>query len=320
MTERPVIATDGLTKRFGDVVAVSNLDLEVFPGEIFGFLGPNGAGKSTVIRTLLDQIRPTSGRASIFGLDSRVGSLRIRARVGYVPGDLALYPKMTGAQLLAYFGRLRGGVDQTFVHELAERLRADLSKKIGDYSTGNRQKIGLIQAFMHTPDLLILDEPNAGLDPLIQQEFHTMLGEVRDQGRTVFLSSHTLSEVERVADRVGIIREGELAAVERITDLKAKAIRRIDMEFAGPVPANLFDRVAAIREATVDGPHATVAFDGPINAVLQAAMAHELVDLHTRDADLEEIFLAYYRRSGQETTTPTTATTTTTTTRSTDAH
>ena len=320
MTGRPVIVTDGLTKRFGEVVAVSNLDLQVFPGEIFGFLGPNGAGKSTVIRVLLDQIRPTSGRASIFGLDSRAGSLRIRARVGYMPGDLALYPKMTGAQLLAYFGRLRGGVDQAFVGELAERLRADLSKKIGDYSTGNRQKIGLIQAFMHKPDLLILDEPNAGLDPLIQQEFHTILGEVREQGRTVFLSSHTLSEVERVADRVGIIREGELAAVERITDLKAKAIRRIDMEFAGPVPADLFDRVAVIREATVDGPHATVAFDGPINAVLEAAMAHELVDLHTRDADLEEIFLAYYRKPDPEPTAPATTTTTTTTTRSTDAH
>lgn len=295
MTERAVIAMEGLTKHFGDVVAVHNLDLQVSKGEIFGFLGPNGSGKSTAIRTLLDQIRPTSGRASIFGLDSRTDSLRIRANVGYLPGDLSLYPKMTGANLLEYFGRLRGGVDKNVIHELAERLRADLAKKIGDYSTGNRQKIGLIQAFMHKPDLLILDEPNAGLDPLIQQEFHTMLGEVRDEGRTVFLSSHTLSEVERVADRVGIIREGQLAAVERIDDLKAKAIRRIDMEFAQPVPVDLFDQVEAIREATVDHQHATVSFDGPINSVLQAAMAHELVDLHTRDADLEEIFLAYYR-------------------------
>lgn len=295
MNEQPVIAMEGLTKHYGDFVAVSDLDLEVTRGEIFGFLGPNGAGKSTTIRTLLDQIRPTSGRASILGMDSHADSLRIRGSVGYVPGDLALYPKMTGADTLEYFGRLRGGVDQGYVRELAERLQADLSRKVGEYSTGNRQKIGLIQAFMHKPELLILDEPNAGLDPLIQQEFHAMLHEVRDEGRTVFLSSHTLSEVERVANRVGIIREGVMVAVERITDLKAKAIRRIDMEFAQPVPTDLFAQVDAVREASVDQQHATVSFDGPINAVLQAAMAHDLVDLHTRDADLEEIFLAYYR-------------------------
>ncbi|WP_338751352.1 ABC transporter ATP-binding protein [Janibacter alittae] len=295
MSEQRAITMEGLTKHYGDFVAVKDLDLEINRGEIFGFLGPNGAGKSTTIRTLLDQIRPTSGRARIFGLDSHTDSLRIRSDVGYVPGDLALYPKLTGAQTLKYFARLRGGVDQSYVDELAERLQADLSRKVGEYSTGNRQKVGLIQAFMHKPELLILDEPNAGLDPLVQQEFHAMLREVRDDGRTVFLSSHTLSEVERVANRVGIIREGELVAVERITDLKAKAIRRLDLEFAQPVPADLFARVDAVREATVDGQHASIAFDGPINPVLHAAMGHELVDLHTRDADLEEIFLAYYR-------------------------
>lgn len=296
MTE-PAIVTEALTKHYGNFVAVADLDLSIERGEIFGFLGPNGAGKSTTIRTLLDQIRPTSGRASILGMDSQRDSLQIRSQIGYVPGDLALYPRLTGAETLRYFARLRGGVDESHIHELAERLHADLSKKIRDYSTGNRQKIGLIQAFMHRPQVLFLDEPTSGLDPLIQREVHSMLHEVREEGTTVFLSSHTLSEVERVAGRVGIIREGRLVAVERITDLKAKAIRRLDMEFAESVPPDLFAGVDAIREATIDGHHASVAFDGHINAVLRVAMDHELVDLHTRDADLEEAFLAYYRGS-----------------------
>lgn len=291
----PAIQTRGLTKMFGSVTALRDLDLTVQTGEVFGFLGPNGAGKSTAIRTLLDQIRPTSGSASILGMDSRIDSLAIRARVGYVPGDLALYPNLTGAETLHYFAKLRGGVDQAYVDSLAERLEADLSKKVKEYSTGNRQKIGLIQAFMHRPLLLILDEPSAGLDPLVQQEFHTLLREMRDDGRTVFLSSHTLSEVEQVAGRVAIIRHGRLVAVERIADLKAKAIRRIDLQFAADVPADLFDDVAGVRESVIADGRAQVAFDGPINPILQAAMDHELIDLHTRDADLEEIFLAYYR-------------------------
>ncbi|MGH3628960.1 MAG: ABC transporter ATP-binding protein, partial [Sciscionella sp.] len=257
----------------------------------------NGAGKSTTIRTLLDQIRPTRGQASILGLDAHRDSLRIRRLIGYVPGDLALYPKLTGTQTLRYFARLRGGVDPTYVAELADRLHADLSKKVGDYSTGNRQKIGLIQAFMHRPELLILDEPNAGLDPLVQQEFHALLGEVRAQGRTVFLSSHTLSEVERVADRVAIIRAGRLAAVQRVDELKAKAIRRLDLEFAQCVPAGLFEGIGGVRTAVVNGRHAQVSFDGSINGLLRAAMDHELIDLHTRAADLEEIFLTYYREA-----------------------
>jgi ABC-2 type transport system ATP-binding protein len=292
---KPVIWTDRLTKTFGDVTAVKNLNLEVARGEVFGFLGPNGAGKSTTIRTLLDQIRPTSGRAEILGMGCHVDSLQIRRSIGYVPGDLALYPKLTGAQTLQYFARLRGGVDQRYVNELAERLGADLTRKVGDYSTGNRQKIGLIQAFMHRPDLLILDEPNAGLDPLVQQEFHTMVDEVRDDGRTVFLSSHTLSEVERVADRVGIIREGELVVVERVDELKRKAIRRIDFEFADAVPSDLFDGVPGVHTAEVDHRHAQVSFDGSVNSILKAAMTREVVNLNSRESDLEEVFLTYYR-------------------------
>jgi ABC-2 type transport system ATP-binding protein len=294
MTEA-AIRTSALTKYFGDLAAVDGIDLEVNTGEIFGFLGPNGAGKSTTIRLLLDQLRPTSGQGQVLGLDIRERSLQIRQQIGYLPGDLSLYPKLTGRQTIDFFAGLRGGVDMAYVDELAQRLQADLSRKVGEYSSGNRQKIGLIQAFMHKPTLLILDEPNSGLDPLVQQTFQEMLREVRADGRTVFLSSHTLSEVERVADRVGIIRRGRLVVVERVDELKRKAIRRLDFEYAEPVPAGVFAGVEGVRAADVHGVFAEVSYEGSVNPVLQAAMTHEVVNLHSRDADLEEIFLAYYR-------------------------
>lgn len=294
MTESAIL-THGLTKRFGDVTALSDVNLDVHIGEVFGFLGPNGAGKSTTIRTLLDQIRPSAGSATVLGLDSHTDSLAIRRRIGYVPGDLALYPNLTGLETIRYFASLRGGVEQSVIDELAERLQADLSKKVKEYSTGNRQKIGLIQAFMHRPELLVLDEPNAGLDPLMQQEFLELLAEARDAGSTVFLSSHTLSEVERIADRVGIIRDGRLIVVERIDDLKRKAVRRLEFEFARPVPHDVFARVEGVREVRVEGVHAHVAYEGPVTELLRAATAHEVVNLTSREADLEEIFLAYYR-------------------------
>jgi ABC-2 type transport system ATP-binding protein len=294
MTEA-AIRTSGLTKYFGDLAAVDGIDLEVNTGEIFGFLGPNGAGKSTTIRLLLDQLRPTSGHGQVLGLDLRERSLQIRQQIGYLPDDLSLYPKLTGRQTIDFFARLRGGVDMAYVDELAQRLDADLSRKVGEYSSGNRQKIGLIQAFMHKPALLILDEPNSGLDPLVQQTFQEMLREVRADGRTVFLSSHTLSEVERVADRVGIIRHGRLVVVERVDELKRKAIRRLDFEYSEPVPASLFAGVEGVRAAEVHGAFAEVSYEGSVNKVLQTAMTREVINLHSRDADLEEIFLAYYR-------------------------
>ncbi len=296
MTSAAISTTD-LAKHYGDFVALHGLNLQVQTGEIFGFLGPNGAGKSTAIKALLDQVRPTAGRARILGLDAHRDSAAIRARIGYVPGDLALYPRLTGRQTLDYFAKLRGGVDQTYVTELSERFEADLSKKVGEYSTGNRQKIGLIQAFMHKPELLILDEPNSGLDPLLQQVFHTLLNEVRDEGRTVFLSSHTLSEVERVADRVGIIRAGALIVVERIDALKLKAIRHVDFQFATPIGAGLFEGVDAVREVHVDGHNARVTFEGDVNALLHTVVSagEHVVSLTSRESDLEEIFLTYYR-------------------------
>jgi len=294
MNEAAII-TEGLTKHYGDVRALEDLDLEIAKGEIFGFLGPNGSGKTTTMRTILDLIRPTAGTASILGLDSHEDAVEIREHIGYVPGDLALYPRLTGKELLTYFANLRGGVDWTYVDVLADQLDADLSRKIGNLSSGNRQKVGLIQAFMNKPDVLVLDEPSTGLDPLVQQDFQAILKGVAAEGRTVFLSSHTLSEVERVADRVGIIREGRLAVVETMEMLKQKAIRQVTLHFARPIAASVFEGVVGVRSVDVVDDTATISFEGAMTALLQAATDHHVTNLTSSEADLEEIFLTYYR-------------------------
>lgn len=292
------IHTEKLTKLYGEFPALVDLDLEVAAGEIFGFLGPNGAGKTTMIRTVLDELRPTSGRASILGLDSHQDAVEIRNHIGYVPGDLAMYPNLTGRDTLTYFANLRGGVDWNHVGELSERLGADLDKKVGDLSSGNRQKVGLIQAFMNRPDLLIMDEPSSGLDPLVQREFQTMMREVVAEGRTVFLSSHTLSEVQRVANRVGIIRQGRLIAVESVASLRSKAIRKVDLLFDQPVDPSEFEALDGVRHASATGDHVTLSFDGPMGSLLGlVSERYHLLDVTTREADLEEIFLTYYRNN-----------------------
>ncbi len=296
MTDRFAIETHGLTKHYGDIHALIDLDLEITPGEIFGFLGPNGSGKTTMIRAILDEIRPTAGRASILGMDTHQHSVDIRRFIGYVPGDLAMYPNLTGRDTLTYFSNLRGGVDWSYVEDVADRLDADLTKKVGDLSSGNRQKIGLIQAFMNKPQVLIMDEPSTGLDPLVQREFQTMMREVAAEGRTVFLSSHTLSEVQRVADRVGIIRRGRLIALESISSLRSKAIRRVDLYFDEPVDGDVFQHLPGVRDVTVENDHVTLSFDGRIETLFEAITGrHHLVDITTQEADLEEIFLTFYR-------------------------
>ena len=296
MNDQSVIHTEGLTKHYGDVKAVVNLNLDIRAGEIFGFLGPNGSGKTTTIRTMLDEIRPTAGRASILGLDTHDKAVEIRRHIGYLPGDLAMYPNLTGKDTLTYFANLRGGVDWSYVGLLAKRLDADLTKKVGNLSSGNRQKVGLIQAFMNRAEVLIMDEPSSGLDPLIQREFQTMLREVAGEGYTVFLSSHSLSEVQRVADRVGIIRHGKLIAIEIVSDLRSKAIRRIELVFDTPVEAAVFEAVPGVRDVSVKDHQAVLSYDGKMEVLLRAVMdRYDLVDIHTQEADLEEIFLAYYR-------------------------
>jgi len=296
MTDQIAIHTAGLTKHYRDVEALIDLDLDVRAGEVFGFLGPNGAGKTTTIRTILDEIRPTSGKATVLGLDTHTDAVAIRRHIGYVPGDLAMYPNLTGRDTLTYFANLRGGVDWTYVDALADRLDADLTKKVGDLSSGNRQKVGLIQAFMNRPEVLIMDEPSSGLDPLIQRAFQAMMREVAAEGRTVFLSSHTLSEVQRVADRVGIIRHGRLIALEAVASLRSKAIRRVELEFASPVDAAVFTAVPGVRDVTVNNHHAVLSYDGTMDVLLKTvADRYQLVDIATQEADLEEIFLTYYR-------------------------
>ena len=295
MSDQPAIKTEKLTKHYGDFPALVDLDLDVVVGEVFGFLGPNGAGKTTMIRTILDEIRPTSGTATILGMDSHKQSVALRHHIGYVPGDLAMYPNLTGRDTITYFSNLRGGVDWSYVESLAERLDADMSKKVGDLSSGNRQKIGLIQAFMNRPELLIMDEPSSGLDPLVQREFQKMMREVADDGRTVFLSSHTLSEVQRVADRVGIIRNGRLITVEGVADLRSKAIRTVTLVFDEPVAGEVFTAVPGVRDVKVDNLHVILSFDGQMANLLKVATnQNRLLDISTQEADLEEIFLTYY--------------------------
>ncbi len=296
MTDPSAIHTEGLTKHYGDVEALVDLNLDIRRGEIFGFLGPNGAGKTTMIRTILDEIRPTAGRASILGMDTHEQSVEIRRHIGYVPGDLAMYPNLTGRDTLKFFANLRGGVDWTYVGELGDRLDADLDKKVGDLSSGNRQKVGLIQAFMNQPEVLIMDEPSSGLDPLVQREFQKMMREVAAEGRTVFLSSHTLSEVQRVAHRVGIIRHGRLIAVEAVADLRSKAIRTVNIFFDRPVDGREFEGLPGVREVTSQNEHVSLSFDGQMETLLKVVTERfHVLDITTQEADLEEIFLTYYR-------------------------
>lgn len=298
MNRQPAIHTQGLTKHYGDVKALVDLDLDVQPGEVFGFLGPNGAGKTTTIRSIMDEIRPTAGSATILGMDVHERSVEIRRHIGYLPSDLTLYPNLTGRDTLTYFANLRGGVDWDYVAELAERLGATLEKKVGDLSSGNRQKVGLIQAFMNRPTVLIMDEPSNGLDPLVQREFQTMMREIVADGASVFLSSHTLSEVQRVADRVGIIRQGRLIALENVAALRSKAIRTVELELAGPVDAAVLESVPGVRDVDVQDRRAVLSYDGKMDVLLRkVAEEYDLVDITTHEADLEEIFLTYYHEA-----------------------
>jgi ABC-2 type transport system ATP-binding protein len=292
----PVIAVRDLTKRYGRSRGVEALTFEVGSGEAFGFLGPNGAGKTTTIRTLLDFIRPTSGSVRVFGMDPRREGVRVHRRVGYLPGELALYERMTGGDLLRAFADLRGGPPgiRARILELADRLGVDLTRRIHDLSHGNKQKIGLVQAFMHDPDLLILDEPTQGLDPLVQQSFYALGEEHRRRGAAVFLSSHVMPEVERVCDRVGIIREGRLATVADIGELKAKALRRLEFHFDRPVPAAAFDHLAGVKDVTTHGDTVLLSVEGAVDPVIKEAARHHVVSLETREPNLEEAFLAFY--------------------------
>jgi ABC-2 type transport system ATP-binding protein len=294
MNSDVIINTTKLTKYYGKQLGIADVDLEVRRGEVFGYLGPNGAGKTTTIRTLLDFIRPTHGSATVFGLDIRQNSVEIHRRVGYLNGELALWDNMTGEDLLKYLGNLRGGLDWKYVQSLAERFQCELSRRVQGLSLGNKQKLGLLQAFMHKPELLILDEPTNGLDPLMQHEFYDLLSETKKEGRTIFLSSHILPEVEKVCDRVGIIRQGKLVTVETIETLKSHSIRKLEIHFAGTIPKDKFVSVPGVRDIVVQDKVLTCTVIGSLDALVKAAAKFEVINIISHEPSLEEIFMTYY--------------------------
>ena len=295
-----VIQTEKLTKSYGPHRGIVDLDLEVAGGEVFGFLGPNGAGKTTTIRTLLDHLRPTSGRARVFGLETTAAPVEIHRRTGYLPGEFALYDRLTGGQTIEYFGNLRGGVDPAYRASLIERLDLDPSRRFKEYSKGNKQKLGLVIAFQHRPGLLVLDEPTSGLDPLVQQAFYGLVREARAEGRTVFLSSHVLSEVERTCDRVAIVRDGRLVRTGRVDTLRDLAHHQVELRFPDGVPTAEFAALPGVSEVVVEDHTLRLRIAGPITPVLQVAARHELVDFLSREPSLEETFLAEYGRRATE--------------------
>jgi ABC-2 type transport system ATP-binding protein len=290
-----VIRARELTKYYGSDRGVSGLDFEVEPGEVFGFLGPNGAGKTTTIRLMLDLIRPSAGSLEVLGLDAHACSVEIRRRLGYLPGDLNLYERLTAREQLRYFAAIRGLSEMEKALELAERFELELDRQIRSLSKGNRQKIGLVQAFMHGPELLLLDEPTAGLDPLVQITFNELLREVVAEGRAVFLSSHILSEVQRLADRVAIIRDGSLELVETVEALRSKAFVRVQATFAAEPPEDAFTRLPGVRELERKGPVVLFALEGSADRLVKALARYEVLALDSREADLEDFFLTLYR-------------------------
>jgi len=289
-----IIQTEKLTKSYGPHRGIVDIDLEVNEGEAFGFLGPNGAGKTTTIRVLLDHLRPTSGRATVFGIETTADPVAIHRRVGYLPGEFTLYDKLTGGQTIEYFANLRGGVDTVYQADLVARLDVDPTRRFKEYSKGNKQKIGLVVALQHRPDLLVLDEPTSGLDPLVQQTFYEVIREAKADGRTIFLSSHILSEVEKTCDRVAIIRDGRLAKVDRVEALRDLAHHQVELRFVGDVPLGAFAAIPGVSEVVAEDHILRLRVSGSIAPVVREAARYELLDFVSREPSLEETFLAQY--------------------------
>lgn len=298
-----VVETRQLTKRYRSgrtwVNALNQVDLTIQEGEIFGYLGPNGAGKTTTIRILLDIIRPTEGHAAIFGLDSRQSALVIHRRIGFLPGELNLWKNQTAQEIIAYIARLRGDAPTQLkaAADLADRLKLDVRKRMRDYSTGNKRKLGLVLALMHQPQLLILDEPTSGLDPLLQQTFNEMMREIRQQGRTVFLSSHMLGEVQAICDRVAILRDGEIKAVESVEALRHVGYRDVRIATRAPLETQSLEalrQATGVIEVSTNGHGIRLKLSGDFDPVLRALAGHYITDISTQEPTLEDIFLRFY--------------------------
>src|SRR5438094_4969681 len=288
------VEAGGLTKDYGGGRGLFDLDLVVEAGEAFGYLGPNGAGKTTTIRLLMDMIRPTRGAASVFGLDCRRQATEVKQLVGYLPGELAQFGAMRGGEVVAYLGALKDGLDRRLVADIARRFDLDLGRRYREYSRGNKQKLAIAIAFMHRPQLLILDEPTSGLDPLNQQEFYRLLRGVREDGATVFLSSHVLSEVEHVCDRVGIIRAGRLVQTAGLRELHHMRVHRVELEFEGRPPAHLAE-VEGVEDLRLEDGRLTCIVRGAFAPFMRALAGVEVVNLVSHEPSLEDVFLASYR-------------------------
>lgn len=295
-SKKPAIVIDGLSKRYSgsDKLALDNLSLKIYAGEVYGFLGPNGAGKSTAIRILMNFLTPTSGKASVRGYGIVNDSLQIRKSIGYLSGDLAMYPKMTGRQFLNYMSDLQSENCEANIVSLAKRFSADLNKKTGELSRGNRQKIGIIQAFMHEPKILILDEPTSGLDPLVQETFHELVQEFKQRGACIFMSSHVLGEVQKMCDRVGIIRSGRLVSENNIAEMATEAMQTFDIVFAGKVPMNELSKIKGAKNITQDGNNVTLHMHGKLALLFAVLAKHDVLKIDSRNLDLEEAFIRFY--------------------------
>ena len=299
MPSSPTLAveTAALTKKYGSTLALDGLDLAVEPGTVFGVIGPNGAGKTTTMRLLLDIVRPTSGEVRVLGADPRTGGPTLRRRIGFLPGELRLEGRVSGRALLDHYARISGPVATGAVDDLADRLGLDLSRHVRQLSKGNKQKLGLIQAFMHKPPLLVLDEPTSGLDPLVQREFLAMVREARDAGQTVFLSSHVLSEIQQAADEVVILRDGRLVTVSDVDSLRLTAIRRVRVGIADATPdviRRTLEGVPRLTELTVDGERVSATIEGDVDPFVKTLARLTVRDLTVEEPDLEESVIRLY--------------------------
>jgi len=292
--ERPALRITRLIKDYGRVHAVRGIDLEVRRGEVFGFLGPNGAGKTTTIRCILDLLRPTSGVIEVLGLDPRRDGLNVRKLVAYVPGELRLPERMTGSQLVGSIARLRGGFDAARIRDLANRLGLDLSRRLRDLSSGNRRKVALLLAFASEAEIMVLDEPTNGLDPLMQHEFLRLIREARDAGTTVFLSSHVLSEIQRAADRVAVLRAGKVVALGTVDELRGQARQRVDVWFVDAAPADELAALPGLENQVVEGRRFAAVLSGQIQPLLEILARHPVATMLIEEPDLEEAFLDLY--------------------------